>query len=109
MCAARGILKGDNTWDQCLEEAGLIQTDQQLRQLFISILIHNDPQDPLALYQCYLSCLSDYCQYKLQKQFNNTDSNYEQIKSLALREIEIILNVLTNLFVTIICQHYLSI
>jgi len=90
-CAARGFFENDNEWDQCLEEAGLIQTGQQLRQLFVSILLYNDPVDPRSLYERHLSCLSDDCRYKLQKQFYIQDPNYEQVESLALHEINIIL------------------
>ena len=90
-CAARGLLEGDNEWDQCLEEAGLIQTGQQLRQLFVSILLYNDPVDLWSLYERHLPCLSDDCRYKLQRQFYIQDPNYEQVESLALHEINIIL------------------
>jgi hypothetical protein len=86
-CAARGLLENDNEWDQCLEEAGLIQTGRQLRQLFVSILLHNNPIDPRSLYERHLSCLSDDCRYRLQTQFHIPDPNYEQIESLALQEI----------------------
>ena len=90
-CAARGLLEGDSEWDQCLEEAALIQTGHQLRQLFTSILLHNDPLDPLSLYERHLPSLSDDCRYKLQREFHIQDPNYEQVESLALHEINIIL------------------
>ena len=90
-CAARGLLENDNEWDQCLEEAGLIQTGQQLRQLFVSILLYNDPVDPRSLYERHLPCLSDDCRYKLQRQFYIQNPSCEQVKSLALHEINIIL------------------
>ena len=90
-CAARGLLEGDNEWNLCLEEAGLIQTGQQLRELFVSILVHNNPLDPLSLYERHLSCLSDDCRYKLHTKFHIADPNYEQVESLALQEISIIL------------------
>jgi len=90
-CAARGLLEGDNEWDQCLEEAALIQTGHQLRQLFVSILVHNDPLDPLSLYERHLPSLSDDCRHKLRTKFHTPDPDYEQVESLALQEISIIL------------------
>jgi len=84
-------LESDNEWHQCLEEAALIQTGHQLRQLFASILTHNDPLDPLLLYQRHLPSLSDDCRYRLQRRFNIDDPNHEQIESLALHEIDVIL------------------
>src|SRR2546423_6889598 len=86
-----GLLEGDDEWDQCLEEAGLIQTDHQLRQLFTSILLYNDPLDPRSLYERHLPCLSDDCRHRLQTQFHISDPNCEQIESLALQEISVIL------------------
>lgn len=64
-CAARGLLENDDEWDQRLEEAAHIQTDRQLRQLFVSILLHNDPLDPRSLYEHHLTCLSNHCRYRL--------------------------------------------
>jgi hypothetical protein len=90
-CAAIGLLEGDNEWDQCLEEAALMQTGHQLRQLFTSILLHNYPLNPRLLYTRHLPHLSDDCRHKLQRQFHITDPNYHQIESLALYEIDIIL------------------
>ena len=90
-CAARGLLEGDNEWDLCLEEAGLIQTGRQLRELFVSILVHSDPLDPLSLYEHHLSCLSDDCRHRLQVKFHIADPNYEQVESLTLQEIDIML------------------
>ena len=90
-CAARGLLEGDDEWDQCLEEAGLIHTGHQLRQLFASILLHNNPLNPRLLYERHLPCLSDDCRYRLQTRFHVFNLGYEQIESLALHEIDIIL------------------
>ena len=84
-------MESDNEWNQCLEEAALIQTGHQLRQLFTSILLHNDPLDPLSLYERHLLSLSDDCRYRLQRQFNIDDPNQEQIESLALHKINVIL------------------
>ena len=90
-CAVRGLLEGDDEWNQCLQEAALIQTGHQLRQLFILILLDNDPLDPLSLYERHLPHLSDDCRYRLQRQFNITDPNQEQIESFALHQINVIL------------------
>jgi hypothetical protein len=90
-CAARGLLESDNEWNLCLEEAALIQTGHQLRQLFVSILVHNNPLDPLSLYERHLPSLSDDCRHKLQNKFHIVNPNYEQVESLALQEIGVVL------------------
>jgi hypothetical protein len=84
-------LEGDDEWDQCLQEAGLIQTGHQLRQLFASILLHNNPLNPRLLYERHLPCLSDDCRYRLHTRFHIFNPDYEQIESLALHEIDVIL------------------
>ena len=38
-CLARGLLEDDGEWDQCLKEAGDMQTGQQLRNLFAILLL----------------------------------------------------------------------
>jgi hypothetical protein len=74
-----------------LEEAGLIQTGRQLRQLFVLILVHSDPVDPRALYERHLPCLSDDCRFRIRTRFHIADPNHDQVESLALQEINIIL------------------
>jgi len=90
-CMARGLLEGDNEWDRCLEEAGLIQTGHQFRQLFVSILVHNDPLDPSSLYKRHLPSLSDDCRDILERQYHVSGPSHDQIESLALHEINTIL------------------
>ena len=90
-CAARGLLEDDKEWDQCLEEAGLIQTGHQLRQLFVLILVHSDPVDPRALYERHLPCLSDDCRFRIRTRFHIANPDYDQVESLALQEINTLL------------------
>jgi hypothetical protein len=63
----------------------------QLRQLFVSILLYNDPLDPKSLYERHASTLSDDCHYRLQTQFHISTPSHEQVENLALQEIDIIL------------------
>src|SRR5437667_3262233 len=109
-CAARGLLEGDDEWDQCLEEAGLIQTGHQLRQLFASILLHNNPLNPRLLYERHLPCLSDDCRYRLQTH----DSTFSILTTNKLRawrfmKLTLSFNNLENHSQTIISPFQLSI
>ena len=54
-------------------------------------MLHNNPLDPRSLYERHLPCLSDDCRHKLQTRFFIRDPDYEQIESLALQEINVIL------------------
>ena len=60
-CVARGLLATDDEWHRCLEEAGLIQTGHQLRQLFAAILLNNSPLEPKKLLRRHMPNLSDDC------------------------------------------------
>jgi len=91
-CSARGYLATDDEWHRCLQEAGLIQTGHQLRQLFASILLNNSPQDPNDLLDRHIDNLSDDCRRRLQQDFHIDAPTLDQIRSLALHEIDAFLH-----------------
>ena len=64
-CLARGLLDSDDEWDTCLNEAELISSSYQLRQLFSIILLNNTPADSLSLFHRYLHDLSNDYRYRL--------------------------------------------
>ena len=64
-CRSRGLIESDDEWDYCLQEAALFQTGSQIRQLFITILLMNDPCDPLGLFKRHFNSLSDDCGFLL--------------------------------------------
>ena len=47
---AKGLLKDDLEWDQCLTEAALFMMPEKMIFLFASILLHCSPSDPLKLW-----------------------------------------------------------
>src|ERR1700722_15392904 len=49
-CQARGLLEDDSEWKQCLQEAALMQTGHQLRNLFAIILLWSYPNHPDQLW-----------------------------------------------------------
>jgi hypothetical protein len=91
-CAARGLLATDEEWDRCLDEAGLIKTGHQLRQLFAAILLNNSPLDPLGLFERHFPNLSDDCQYRLRTHFHIPSPTLPQIESLCLHELSTFLH-----------------
>jgi len=49
-CMARGLLIDDQEWKECLLEAGPTVMPKQLRYLFVTILVHNNPSCPADLW-----------------------------------------------------------
>ena len=49
-CLARGLLADDAEWKECLKEGASHMAPKQLRQLFAHILFHNNPANPLDLW-----------------------------------------------------------
>ena len=59
-CRARGLLQHDQEWFTCLNEACTTMTDvRKLRELFVIILFHNNPANPLLLWDTFKEQLSD--------------------------------------------------
>jgi hypothetical protein len=86
-CRSRGLIETDDEWDYCLQEAASFQTGSQLRQLFITILLMNDPSDPLSLFERYFHFLSDDCRHLLQRYFFIDCPTDEEIRSLVLQKL----------------------
>ncbi|UYV66597.1 hypothetical protein LAZ67_4002252 [Cordylochernes scorpioides] len=88
----RGLLADDSEWDACLAEAALFQMPCQLRQLFATILIYNNPTDPVSLWTKYKGYLSE--------DFSRATSD-AAAEQMTLRELEFQLR--EN---RLICHHY---
>src|SRR5271154_4459734 len=84
-CMARGLLESDDEWHTCLTEAGLIQSGQQLRQLFASILLANSPADPYQLFLQHINDLSNDCRVRIHTLTSNKHPTQDQIKDLTLQ------------------------
>ena len=65
-CLARGLLKNDNEWRQCLEEASLTHLGDSLRHLFSLILRHCQPSEPHVLWEQFRDQLCDDLAHRLQ-------------------------------------------
>jgi hypothetical protein len=83
-CVARGLLESDEEWHRTMEEAAVFQTGNQLRLLFVCILLNCHPGDPLQLWNEHHLHLSDDCSHLLITKYGIENPSDEQIKSLAL-------------------------
>ncbi|XP_028078844.1 uncharacterized protein LOC114280672 [Camellia sinensis] len=66
-CIARGLLKDDKEWIQCLKEAAVIKTGYQLRRLFSIILTQCSPLNPCALWNQFSTHICDDLPHKICK------------------------------------------
>ena len=82
-CLARGLLEDDNKWNQCLTEAGEIQTGRQLHRLFATLLLFCLPTDPAELWNTHCDTLCDDVRMLLQAQ-NYEDPSQKDIYDYGL-------------------------
>jgi len=64
-CLAYGLLDDDGEWNQCLAEAGDMNTGGQLRRLFAIILLNCFPVSPEVLWQNHKHRICDDLEHKL--------------------------------------------
>jgi hypothetical protein len=87
-------LQNDEEWDQCLKEAGQIQTGMQLRKLFVTLLLFCEITKPEVLWEKNISALSDDILFQVRNNTGNmnlelTDSD---IHNRALYDLQSILS-----------------
>ena len=93
-CAALGLLDNDNEWDECLREAGPINSGHTLRSMFATILLDCAPAAPRQLWDRYRHYLRDDCRHILTNKYfratpDDEDERIREEESLALYLINI--------------------
>jgi flagellar biosynthesis GTPase FlhF len=82
-----GLLENDNSWDLTLQESVLFKMPNQLRQLFATLLMFNNLNNPKQLYDKYKNhFIEDY-----QRDQRYRTYNLNQLNNLALIDIDNIL------------------
>jgi hypothetical protein len=66
-CLARGLLQDDGEWRLCLEEAAGMHTGQQLRRLFVTLLLFGKPSQPDQLWILFREQICDDLTRRLQR------------------------------------------
>ncbi|SCZ98126.1 BZ3500_MvSof-1268-A1-R1_Chr3-3g06589 [Microbotryum saponariae] len=89
-CAARGLLADDGEHHSCLREAAQIETGDQLRRLFVFILIHATVANPPALLDRHFASLSDDARYHIER-YEDVPVNDETIRLWTLNKIRLLL------------------
>lgn len=67
-CLERGLVKNDEEWYNCLEEAALYKFPSKLRLLFVTILTHCSPVQPEMLWEKFKNDLSEDFQRERSKE-----------------------------------------
>ena len=65
-CLALGLLGNDEEWRHCLDQAANFQTGTQLQSLFVLLLLHCEPANPLGLWERYKLQICDDLPHVLQ-------------------------------------------
>ncbi|XP_049381178.1 uncharacterized protein LOC125845678 [Solanum stenotomum] len=92
-CYALGLLDDDKEWNDCLSEAAQWASENELRHLFVTILMNCQVSNTRKLWENNHAILSKDIMHIQQKrlQFNDLQPNTKQIKAYTLFEIESIL------------------
>ena len=83
----RGLLEDDNEYDLCLAMAASWHMPQQLRHLFVTILLYNEPCNPAALWEKYKYAFSQDFLHRARKTVLGIDAD-EHILNAALVDID---------------------
>ncbi|XP_074377792.1 uncharacterized protein LOC141719320 [Apium graveolens] len=89
-CYALGLLDDDREWIDCLSEAAVWATGNELRNLFVTMLVFCQVSNVPELWKSHSTILSEDMLYLQRKRFQvpNLHLTQEQIESYALVEIE---------------------
>ena len=94
VCDALGLLQNDDEWNQCLKEAGQIQSGAQLRGLFATILLFCEPVRPERLWETHISAFSDDIFFQAHHDTGNVtlELTNTEVQNRALHHLQSILN-----------------
>ncbi|KAG5549105.1 hypothetical protein RHGRI_014469 [Rhododendron griersonianum] len=83
-CVARGLLEDDEEWVQCLQEAAIMKTGNQLRRLFSIILTQCSPIQPYELWKQFAVHICDDIAHKIRTCFPIPNPSDAQIEDYGL-------------------------
>ena len=91
---ALGLLGDDREWDHALEQASLWATGHELRQLFVTLIIFCEVQNPMALWERHWMLFSEDIQYNYDRAFRNNHCSLteEELKNKILISLEMLFN-----------------
>ncbi|XP_050205787.1 uncharacterized protein LOC126655597 [Mercurialis annua] len=93
-CVAYGLLGDDKEWIQVIKESILWATSNQLRRLFVVLLLFCEVSDPNKLFNMFWKDFADDIQYNMSRNLGlpNLSISNEQLKTYVLIELEKLIN-----------------
>jgi hypothetical protein len=88
-CEAHGLLEGDNEWNLLFDEAVVSASASQLRQLFVTIVVHCPVCNVRALFDKYWIYFTDDIHHGLEEALGNPHyiAPHEQLLTLLSRKL----------------------
>lgn len=92
-CVARGLLEGDEEWHEAMTEAASWATPQQLRELFVMLLVHCEVSSPRKLWNAFWKFMSEDIVYQQRRLLNFADYDITdlELQTYTLIEVELLL------------------
>ena len=87
VCCELGLLSDDREWHMILQEAAATQLCQQIRELFVTILLFCMPSDPRALFEEFWRTWAD--DYQRRGHQRNLDPSENQLRTMVLLDIDL--------------------
>ena len=93
-CKARGLLNDDQEWYTAFDEAARWATSNQLRQLFVTMLLFCEVGDEHSFFEKVWKLLADDIQYNMRKTLNHPAYQMEehQIKDNLIDQLTVLFN-----------------
>lgn len=92
-CIARRLLEEDDEWHMAIEEASKFASGAEVRKLFVTLLLYCHVTEPEKLWEKNFEYLCERIEYHHTRlyQYQHIRLPTEQIKNLALQEIEMLM------------------
>ena len=90
VCRELGLLRDDLEWHRVLEESEVTKLCQQIRELFIVILMFCQPANPKGLFDEFWQTWTD--DFERKSQLQNITIEEKQLKTMLLLDLEVRLN-----------------
>ena len=65
VCVARNLLQDDAEWSSMLDDAQAVLMPDRIRALFVYVIYHNEPENPMALFEAHVNGMGDDFRHRM--------------------------------------------